>query len=115
MEKKIFDIAMQQAANDSKKQHLEDMNKKLASGMKEKDERLSQLRQREAALKAEIRDMKSKTQRSVVDMEYVKNVVVKYMVLHNSIGQEQLVPLIGNLLEFTPEDARSVREAHEVT
>ena len=45
-------------------------------------------------------------------MEYVKNVVVKYMELHSNLEQEKLVPLIANLLEFTPDDVRRVKQAH---
>jgi len=114
MEKKIFDIAERQASNDRLRVHAEAEAAKMEHQLKEKDERLAKFRQGEASLKAQIRDLQSKSHRGEVDMEYVKNVVVKYMGMHhNSIGQEQLVPLIANLLEFTPDDIRAVREAHE--
>ena len=73
-------------------------------------------RQTEAGLKAQVRELQSTTQRAGVDIEYAKNVIVKYMELNNNPApdprQLQLLPLVENILEFTPEDVRLVRTAH---
>jgi len=61
-----------------------------------------------------VRDLQSKTVRAGVDMEYVKNVVVKYIELHNQNGQTQALGIIESVLEFTPEDVRKVRQALEL-
>merc|ERR1712070_1313811 len=107
--------AQQQAAADRSVQVLHDDNAKLKITIKEKEERMAKMRHNEAALKAQVRDLQGKSQRSEVDMEYVKNVIIKYMEVRSIDGQEQLaqlLPLIGSLLEFTPDDIRKAREAH---
>ena len=65
----------------------------------------------ESTLKAQVRELEAKSQRAGVDIEYVKNVLVKYMELGVSAGQKNMVPLIGGILEFTPDDIRRVHLA----
>jgi len=115
-ERKIFEIANKQAENDNRCQQLQDSIHNLKEQVNQKNSRIDQLRQQEASLKAQVRDLQGSSQRASTDVEYIKNVVVKYMELHcidnADPRQLQLVPLIENLLEFTPEDVRKVRHAH---
>ncbi|KAL4365608.1 hypothetical protein AHAS_Ahas07G0123100 [Arachis hypogaea] len=55
----------------------------------------------EAILKAELRDMERSKKRKGVDMTYLKNVILKLL----ETGEvEVLLPVIGMLLQFSPQE-----------
>ncbi|CAH2043013.1 unnamed protein product [Thlaspi arvense] len=58
--------------------------------------------QQEALLKTELREMERKQKREGVDMTYLKNVILKLL----ETGEvEALLPVVGMLLQFSPEEA----------
>ncbi|XLS67836.1 hypothetical protein HN51_018859 [Arachis hypogaea] len=55
-------------------------------------------------LKAELRDMERSKKRKGVDMTYLKNIILKLL----ETGEvEVLLPVIGMLLQFSPQEIRS--------
>ncbi|MQM15304.1 hypothetical protein Taro_048248 [Colocasia esculenta] len=63
--------------------------------------------QLEAMLKEEVRNMERKQKREGVDMTYLKNVILKLL----ETGEvEALLPVIGMLLQFSPEENRKTRD-----
>ncbi|KAI4327827.1 hypothetical protein L6164_020244 [Bauhinia variegata] len=65
--------------------------------------------QQEAMLKAEFRDMERSKKREGVDMTYLKNVILKLL----ETGEvEALLPVIGMLLQFSPEEVQKCQQAY---
>ncbi|XP_077231170.1 Golgi-localized GRIP domain-containing protein isoform X2 [Tasmannia lanceolata] len=65
--------------------------------------------QQEAMLKAELRDMERMQKRDGVDMTYLKNVILKLL----ETGEvEALLPVVGTLLQFSPEEIRKCQQAY---
>ncbi|XP_042514473.1 protein GRIP [Macadamia integrifolia] len=64
--------------------------------------------QQEAMLKAELRNMERMQKREGVDMTYLKNVILKLL----ETGEvEALLPVIGMLLQFSPEEIQKCQQA----
>ncbi|KAJ1403869.1 GRIP domain [Sesbania bispinosa] len=65
--------------------------------------------QQEAMLKAELRDMERAKKREGVDMTYLKNVILKLL----ETGEvEVLLPVVGMLLQFSPEEMQKCQQAY---
>ncbi|EOA14422.1 hypothetical protein CARUB_v10027624mg [Capsella rubella] len=65
--------------------------------------------QQEAMLKTELREMERNQKREGVDMTYLKNVILKLL----ETGEvEALLPVVGMLLQFSPEEIRKCQEAY---
>ncbi|XP_010484694.1 PREDICTED: protein GRIP [Camelina sativa] len=73
-------------------------------------ERENRLRsQQEAMLKRELREMEREQKREGVDMTYLKNVILKLL----ETGEvEALLPVVGMLLQFSPEEIQKCQQAY---
>ncbi|KAM4118584.1 hypothetical protein ACB094_02G214400 [Castanea mollissima] len=68
--------------------------------------------QQEAMLKTELRNMERMQKREGVDMTYLKNVILKLL----ETGEvEVLLPVIGMLLQFSPEEIHKCQQAHRAS
>lgn len=68
--------------------------------------------QQESMLKEELRTLERSKKREGVDMTYLKNVVLKLL----ETGEvEALLPVIGMLLQFSPEEIRKCQQAYHST
>ncbi|PON50003.1 GRIP [Parasponia andersonii] len=68
--------------------------------------------QQEAMLKAELRNMDRTQKREGVDMTYLKNVILKLL----ETGEvEALLPVIGMLLQFSPEEIQKCQQAYRTS
>ncbi|KAK8482790.1 hypothetical protein V6N12_010312 [Hibiscus sabdariffa] len=65
--------------------------------------------QQEAMLKEELRNMERSKRREGVDMTYLKNVILKLL----ETGEvEALLPVVGMLLQFSPEEIQKCQQAY---
>ncbi|OMO83403.1 hypothetical protein COLO4_22537 [Corchorus olitorius] len=65
--------------------------------------------QQEAMLKEELRNMERSKRREGVDMTYLKNVILKLL----ETGEvEALLPVVGMLLQFSPEEMQKCHQAY---
>ncbi|XP_039133426.1 protein GRIP isoform X1 [Dioscorea cayenensis subsp. rotundata] len=65
--------------------------------------------QQEAMLKSELRNMERSQKREGVDMTYLKNVILKLL----ETGEvEALLPVVGTLLQFSPEEIKKCQQAY---
>ncbi|XP_020882796.1 protein GRIP isoform X1 [Arabidopsis lyrata subsp. lyrata] len=65
--------------------------------------------QQEAMLKTELREMERQQKREGVDMTYLKNVILKLL----ETGEvEALLPVVGMLLQFSPEEIQKCQQAY---
>ncbi|KAM4129041.1 hypothetical protein ACJW30_02G215200 [Castanea mollissima] len=68
--------------------------------------------QQEAMLKTELRNMERMQKREGVDMTYLKNVILKLL----ETGEvEVLLPVIGMLLQFSPEEIHKCQQAYRAS
>ncbi|KAM6540482.1 hypothetical protein CsatB_004929 [Cannabis sativa] len=68
--------------------------------------------QQEAMLKAELRNMDRTQKREGVDLTYLKNVILKLL----ETGEvEALLPVIGMLLQFSPEEIQKCQQAYRAS
>lgn len=68
--------------------------------------------QQEAMLKEELRNMERMQKREGVDMTYLKNVVLKLL----ETGEvEALLPVVGMLLQFSPEEIHKCQQAYRLS
>ncbi|BAT99900.1 hypothetical protein LR48_Vigan06g054500 [Vigna angularis] len=68
--------------------------------------------QQEAMLKTELRNMERSKKREGVDMTYLKNVILKLL----ETGEvEVLLPVIGMLLQFSPEEMQKCQQAYHTS
>jgi len=61
-------------------------------------------------LKEEIRKLERDEKREQVDLEYLKNVILKLMVTNE---YEALLPVISTLLQFSPDEVKEVKKKVE--
>lgn len=65
--------------------------------------------QQEAMLKEELRNMERSERREGVDMTYLKNVILKLLETGEA---EALLPVVGMLLQFSPEEMQKCQQAY---
>ncbi|PPR93371.1 hypothetical protein GOBAR_AA27296 [Gossypium barbadense] len=65
--------------------------------------------QQEAMLKEELRNMERSKRREGVDMTYLKNVIIKLL---ETGEMEALLPVVGMLLQFSPEEMQKCQQAY---
>ena len=83
---------------------LEDDNAELAKTVE-----LHEIQERE--LKAQIRELDRSKSRETVNIEYLKNIVVKYV---ETDDFEHLMPVLSMLLRLTPEEVAHAEKARQV-
>lgn len=108
-EQQILVLARQQAQREEelaqRQRHIEALQEEIAE--LERENRLHH--QQEVMLKSELRNMDRVQKRDGVDMTYLKNVILKLL----ETGEvEALLPVIGTLLQFSPEEIRKCQETY---
>ena len=112
-ERRIIQLAKQQAAREATIKGFKDKIQALEEHIKDMDRRNELREVQEAHLKSIIRSHKASTRRNGVNMEYLKNVVYKYLCFDQGTTQSQsLLNVITTLLEFTKKErARVMRQS----
>ena len=67
-------------------------------------------REQERVLKGEIRELERAKKREGVNVDYVKAVVLNF--LTSTEQQQSLLPVLANLLQFSPEELTKVKEKY---
>ena len=78
--------------------------------LNESEATVLRLTEQASILKAEIRRLERNQERqsSVSNMEYLKNIVYKFMTLKNAEERLQLVPVMQTMLKFSPEEKERI-------
>jgi len=63
--------------------------------------------EQEKALKESIREMERSKKRENANIEYLKNVLVKFLLTDE---HEALLPVLSTVLQFSPEETTKIRE-----
>lgn len=65
------------------------------------------------ALKEEIRRLERNAKREGANLEYLKNIFLKY--LETSVGRDQTITAISTILQFSPSELARARKANKPT
>ncbi|ESO04878.1 hypothetical protein HELRODRAFT_78291, partial [Helobdella robusta] len=78
--------------------------------LNESEANVLHLTEQAAILKSEIRRLERNQERetSVSNMEYLKNIIYKFLTLKSGDEKIQLVPVIHTMLKFSPEEKQTI-------
>lgn len=77
-----------------------------------KDMELARLHQVQTQLAAEVGELRRVARREGVNMDYLKNIVLQYMVFPvASDERQQLTPVLATLLQFNPKEVAEVEKS----
>ncbi|KAL6220790.1 hypothetical protein ACLB2K_008545 [Fragaria x ananassa] len=112
LEQQILILARQQAQREEElaqsQRHILALQEEIEE--LERENRLHS--QQETMLKTELRNMERSQKREGVDMTYLKNVILKLL----ETGEvEALLPVVGMLLQFSPEEIQKCQQAYRVS
>jgi len=80
----------------------------LQTQLKDGENTITLLRMQDETLKKEIRELeRHKKKREGANLEYLKNVTLKFMSTGDQ-EQERLLPVLANLLQFSPEEIQNL-------
>ncbi|KAF0548404.1 grip and coiled-coil domain-containing protein 2 [Gigaspora margarita] len=83
--------------------------KHMAEMLNESEYQVQKLTEQEKFLKEEIRKLDRTEKRQNLNVEYLKNVVLKFFE-SNHVDREPLVPVISTILQLSPEETMSLKE-----
>ncbi|CAG8494919.1 19361_t:CDS:10 [Dentiscutata erythropus] len=83
--------------------------KHMAEMLNESEYQVQKLMEQEKFLKEEIRKLDRTEKRQNLNVEYLKNVVLKFFET-NPVDREPLVPVISTILQLSPEETMSLKE-----
>ncbi|KAL6226922.1 hypothetical protein ACLB2K_000881 [Fragaria x ananassa] len=112
LEQQILILARQQAQREEElaqsQRHILALQEEIEE--LERENRLHS--QQETMLKTELRNMERSQKREGVDMTYLKNVILKLL----ETGEvEALLPVVGMLLQFSPEEIQKCQQAYRAS
>ncbi|KAG2218854.1 hypothetical protein INT45_011278 [Circinella minor] len=87
---------------------LEKQVQQLREMLDESEDRVTALRTQEKVLKEEIRKLDSFDRRQNLSIEYLKNVLLKFL---QSENKEFMVPVLGKLLSLSPDETDELRKS----
>eukprot|EP00002_Diphylleia_rotans_P011616 TRINITY_DN2290_c0_g2_i2.p1 TRINITY_DN2290_c0_g2~~TRINITY_DN2290_c0_g2_i2.p1 ORF type:complete len:1694 (+),score=387.62 TRINITY_DN2290_c0_g2_i2:103-5082(+) len=105
-EQELLHIAQLQAQRDAEIQTARDTIQKLIDAVAVHEQRESVLLLQEHKLREEIDNLKRTKKREDVPLEYLKNIIIKYL---QTDDIESLLPVISTLLQFSPDEVQRIR------
>lgn len=81
----------------------------VTSLLNESESNVDRLAEQTKVLKEEIRRSQRNDKRETVNLEYLKNVVIKFLQFREE--REQLLPVVATILQFSPEELRALKRA----
>ena len=115
-ERKIFEYAQKQAMREYTHTLQTDIREvafqQLQQSLSEKDLQLATLQTTLNNQEFEMKELRRISRREGVNMDYVKNVILQFITMPIHAPERfSLVPVIGMLLQFTPDEAASATRA----
>mmetsp|Transcript_136460 Transcript_136460/g.308376 ORF Transcript_136460/g.308376 Transcript_136460/m.308376 type:complete len:465 (+) Transcript_136460:20-1414(+) len=106
----IGELAARQAEREVEIGKLQSRIADLNQQLEEADDMRAMAAEQEKVLKQHIRELEGSTGRSEVNLDYLKHVVLKYMVYvkNGDSKASSLVPVIGTVLALSPEERETV-------
>ncbi|EGZ24759.1 hypothetical protein PHYSODRAFT_486665 [Phytophthora sojae] len=110
--RKILEFAQVQAKREAEQREQAAQMQALSQQLEEAHREVQELRDDKRRHAEELTAMLQNQRRDGVNMEYLKNVVVQYMLFRpGSSQQTRLVPVLSTLLQFTAADIKEIKHA----
>ncbi|XP_065061205.1 GRIP and coiled-coil domain-containing protein 1-like [Rhopilema esculentum] len=90
--------------------NLRNQNSELESSLREEEHREEQFVEQMKSLKEEIRRLERNRTRETANMEYVKNIFLRYILSDSQSVKLQLTTAIATVLQFSPSELNSLRK-----
>eukprot|EP00041_Stephanoeca_diplocostata_P032746 m.1057861 g.1057861 ORF g.1057861 m.1057861 type:complete len:167 (+) comp24205_c0_seq48:3542-4042(+) len=81
--------------------------RELQGSIMDADDKAARIEEQARVLKEEIRRLERNAKREGANLEYLKNVIVAFMT--NRIGRDKMLLAIATILQFSPEELRTVQ------
>ena len=113
-ERRLWELATLQSSRDERLREMEEEVGQHRARVTELTGRLEQARVEKEFLQSELRQQQLSHQRSTVNIDYLKSVIVGYISAEgNPTKRSQLIPVLSQLLCFNPSDVESIRQGIE--
>jgi len=117
-ERRIFQLAAEQAKRDAKIYEYQDTRElafvQLQEALTARDLEVAKLMHRRAELEKELSQSRCTTKRNGVNMTYLKYIILQFMTLPLSAPERlSLVPVIGTLLQFQQDELKKAQNASQ--
>jgi hypothetical protein len=106
-DEELLHFAQIQALRDEELSKARQQIQQLHSALHEADEMDRLHREQEKVLKEEIRELERAKKREGANLDYLKNIVLKYMLTDE---QQSLVPVLATILQFSPDELDMVKK-----
>ncbi|KAM7431188.1 GRIP and coiled-coil [Porites harrisoni] len=114
-EKTLVHYAQQQARREAESTAIRRQKNELEAALRDSELRGDKLMDQANVLKEEIRKLERDRSRESANMEYLKNIVLRFMMSTSYSVKQQMITAIATILQFSPRELNQVRKVQSGT
>ncbi|KAL9955161.1 hypothetical protein ACROYT_G036447 [Oculina patagonica] len=114
-ESSLVHYAQQQARREAESTAMRRQKNELEVALRDAEIRGDKLMDQANLLKEEIRKLERDRSRESANLEYLKNIVLRFMMSTSYSVKQQMITAIGTILEFSPKELSQVRKVQSAT
>jgi len=111
----LVHYAQQQARREAESTAIRRQKNDLEVALRDAEIRENQLLDQANVLKEEIRKLERDRSRESANLEYLKNIVLRFMMSTSYSVKQQMIQAIATVLEFSPKELNQVRKVQSAT
>ncbi|XP_048585106.1 GRIP and coiled-coil domain-containing protein 1 isoform X2 [Nematostella vectensis] len=109
----LIHYAQQQARRDAENSALRREKNDLEDDLRDCTLREAKTRDQCETLKEEIRKLERDRSRETANLEYLKNIILRFMMTTSYSVKEQMITAIATILQFSPKEVARVKKTHQ--
>lgn len=114
-ERTLVHYAQQQARREAESTAIRRQKNELEAALRDSELRGDKLMDQANVLKEEIRKLERDRSRESANMEYLKNIVLRFMLSTSYSVKQQMITAIATILQFSPRELNQVRKVQSGT
>jgi len=114
-ESTLVHYAQQQARREAESSAIRRQKNELEVALRDAEIRAEKLMDQANVLKEEIRKLERDRSRESANLEYLKNIVLRFMMSTSYSVKQQMITAIATILEFSPKELNQVRKVQSGT
>ncbi|XP_073245762.1 GRIP and coiled-coil domain-containing protein 1-like [Porites lutea] len=114
-ERTLVHYAQQQARREAESTAIRRQKNELEVALRDSELRGDKLMDQANVLKEEIRKLERDRSRESANMEYIKNIVLRFMMSTSYSVKQQMITAIATILQFSPRELNQVRKVQSGT
>lgn len=114
-ERTLVHYAQQQARREAESTAIRRQKNELEAALRDSELRGDKLMDQANVLKEEIRKLERDRSRESANMEYLKNIVLRFMMSTSYSVKQQMITAIATILQFSPRELNQVRKVQSGT